>query len=154
MREIKFKYIWQYQETGRITSTIISLDDLENVAKESNCISFLTKLLPERLYSLVARCEFTGLTDKNGKEIFEGDILKLGYDHEKKYILYINWSRDHYELCTKNGIELFPMQAPSTDAIEVLGNIYENPELLNGEYVSKEKAKEYVMNYNKEKQAI
>ena len=74
--------------------------------------------------------QYTGLNDKNGKEIYEGDIIRLGYNFEKQFIAYVKWSRDHYELC-KNKVELFNMSGPSTDAMCVIGNIYDNPEKLS-----------------------
>ena len=72
--------------------------------------------------------QFTGLLDKNGKEIYEGDVVKLGYK-EPFQALEIRWVRDHYEFC-KGDLELLPVQAPSTDQMEVIGNIHENPELI------------------------
>ncbi len=71
--------------------------------------------------------QFVGLLDKNGKEIYEGDIIKVGYD--EKYTLFVKWSRDHYEL-SNNEVDVISMQGPSTDAMRVIGNIHENPELL------------------------
>lgn len=81
----------------------------------------------------------TGLKDKNGKEIFEGDILTNGID--------IVDVRNHETLgfyTLVNGREVFFGHGTSieefeediegfTEIAEILGNIYENPELLEAE---------------------
>ncbi len=82
--------------------------------------------------------EYTGLTDRNGKRIFEGDILIYEcdgeYDPDERYL--VAWDNDeaafranyynkgkygHYECITPH------------QHFEVIGNIHDNPELLEGE---------------------
>ena len=78
----------------------------------------------------------TGLKDKNGKEIFEGDILGIETDEG---ILNVNvfWDSKHalfmFESEIHNEKELLAeLVEDNTYPFEIIGNIYENPELLEG----------------------
>ena len=72
--------------------------------------------------------QYTGLKDKSGKEIYEGDIL-LHHHRVKDWIQPpIEW-RDNLEDCGIGVCGYKIDQACANDA-EVIGNIYENPELL------------------------
>ena len=93
-------------------------------------------------------CQYTGLTDKNGKKIFEGDILRgfqypFCYDGEYNYyaeIIFENCSFMTYthknpSSCVRGisdgNTDL--MEGWLSEDWEVIGNIYDNPELLEEE---------------------
>lgn len=74
----------------------------------------------------------TGLTDKNGKEIFEGDVVKMAKNVYSEPTCYevVRHRGGAYRLDSKQyGCELWLRH---TDC-EIAGNIYENPELLEVE---------------------
>lgn len=86
--------------------------------------------------------QFTGLVDKNGKEIFEGDIVSNGYDTKEVVFgkigydgswngltgfLYRDSEREYYG---ETFLELNYYHEPSK--FYVIGNIYENPDLQKG----------------------
>ena len=77
--------------------------------------------------------EFIGIHDKNGKRIFEGDIVKgrLFYeDSARQYVVkYSNCNTSYYFV----GTDKRPYSASNILDIEVLGNIWDNPELLRTE---------------------
>lgn len=74
----------------------------------------------------------TGLLDKNGQEIFEGDIIKMAKDvySDPTYYEVIRHRGGAYRLeSNQHGCELWLRHTNC----EVIGNIYENPELLGVE---------------------
>jgi hypothetical protein len=73
--------------------------------------------------------QYTGLSDKNDNEIYEGDIVTI-YDPYTKSILVteIIWDDPNCRFAMKNTFVDFDFLIQ--DEIEVIGNIYQNPELL------------------------
>ena len=124
-REIKFRYRIQLA-TGEIHTEVVNLADLENGYLEEY-------LVPS--CKILSRDEFAGLEDKNGKEIYEGDIILIDEDGRKYEVIFhqgvfgiIGGDSIHYPLrnFTKTGTSI---SERSIEKIEVIGSIYENPEL-------------------------
>ena len=85
--------------------------------------------------------QYTGLTDKNGKEIYEGDIVEQfvcgihqfkGKKCGRSTIWQVRWDKREccFELHYLSGSLFGDSMMSDGDEYEVIGNIHENPELL------------------------
>lgn len=75
--------------------------------------------------------QFTGLLDKNGKEIYEGDIV-FDEDGEFSKTCKIEWHNENAQFVGVDIDGLGGFQMEEIDG-EIIGNIYENPELLSNQ---------------------
>lgn len=125
MREIKFR-AWE-----KSLQEIISVHDIDFSSRQINTNGAW------RLFNEVELMQYTGLKDKNGKEIYEGDIVEI---HHPKLRGVQDESIERGEIVFNGERGGFAWKEPRTgilyglvtndNANEVIGNIYENPELL------------------------
>ena len=109
-----------WSTTGdKVDDAIWSIEGIDRVKTENG--KDKTTFLSQEDFILM---QFTGLLDKNGKEIYEGDIY-LPRDGVKRIIEFKDGC-----FAEKNSFPTFRIELGG----EVIGNIYENPELLKGTY--------------------
>jgi uncharacterized phage protein (TIGR01671 family) len=134
-KEIKFKYIWSNPEKTNFITEIFTLDEIE----AGNQFMVLENEPLLKNYKLIARVQFTGLLDKNGKEIFKNDIVVLSHPcwsvkcivkYDEKLACFVLKS---FEKIDKGVRKSFLHIYQEDLNYKVIGNIYQNPELIGGE---------------------
>ena len=120
-RPIKFR-VWDKRETKGMST--------KNMLYDAQLHHFWQDFVDYPGYELM---QYTGLTDKNGKEIFEGDIIIDTQKQKYEIIFDENHARYDLKVCGENKLReqtSYFTQIYEKKHIEVIGNIFENPELL------------------------
>lgn len=132
MREIKFR-AWLKEEKKMVNVETIDFTDKSIQYLEKN--EFINAYLLRRMiFGDIELMQYTGLKDKNGKEIYEGDIMKYKFPYDKrlKHISPVKSLETEASFGIKdrygNEIPLYAILA--NNYFEVIGNIYENKNLL------------------------
>lgn len=131
MRQIKFRAKVLFPNNKLIIITERALEDGDWVYGELHVKSKIphihTGLASKFPIDPKTVGQFTGLLDKNGKEIYEGDIVSIeAIKSRVNKVVEWNSERACWDAGGENRIELYAFCY-----CEVIGNIYDNPELLN-----------------------
>ena len=124
MREYKFRAWDKRKEKFRDDVYIDGDGNLYEFSKKTGYGTAISYLNDE--YIDVTQC--TGLVDKSGQEIYEGDVYHLGDENIKYIVVWHDASLIGNQIGTSGYAGLSYWQ----DDIEILGNIFENPELIKG----------------------
>jgi uncharacterized phage protein (TIGR01671 family) len=126
MREIKFR---AWDKKHKLMYIINNINFNDNCATGVNNGEWYE-------FGIDRLMQYTGLKDKNGLEVYESDICKIQYslDSQKNSycedgIVLIEYCDGSYWACSKE--DKFSVIIDKQEVLEIIGNIYENPDLLN-----------------------
>lgn len=145
MREILFR--GKRKDNGEWVEGYLGQDTI--IGNGKTWLGYVIKPIPKKLWDFgwfeidpATIGQYTGLTDKNGKRIFEGDVYQY-FDDE---IQVVEWSEDfsrimlhsHGEHEVKNGRKMIKVKHDGwcdlddypLEEMEYLGNVHDNPELI------------------------
>lgn len=141
-RTIKFRYIWKQSSNGEYIIAEPSLEDIEGGL-------VLDMVMSLKLSVFVARVQFTGIIDKNDKEVCDKDIVRtFDYDGSEELVgvvtqqsptmWFFQGFKDFADTCVQGDSHKETFCYGTIDSAlfhcgnrcEIVGNIYEHPELL------------------------
>ena len=128
MREIKFR-VWDPPEKQMCPVIVADFQD-----NQSKVFCRLPKSGAQEIFS-ADLMQYTGVKDKNGVEIYEGDIIR-GRTGRYQVDCVVRWSMGNCGFIAEPTITertYLCLNPGSTKSYEVIGNIYENPELAKEE---------------------
>ena len=139
MCEIKFR-AWDKLEKAYLNEEHIAIDNLGNIFiferyDNNDADLWYTRLLPDPDNKRHVIEQYTGLKDKNGREIYEGDIVSVRDSpvavEDEKGVCCVAWSSILAGFILKGSDAYkFDEQSLSDLKLIIIGNVHENPELL------------------------
>lgn len=134
MREILFKL--KRKDTGEWIGCMI--DSANGLIHIAYVFEFGDKLaisakIPDADFRTI--CQYTGLTDKNGQKIWENDICKISTSNidEEDGFFTVRWSEEGARFILEGDSLVLDFDNIYSTECEVIGNIFDNPELMEGE---------------------
>lgn len=126
MREYKFRAY------DRVENKMISFEEL---VERSSLYDFSDEFI-DPFNEMIGEYEspriymqYTGLEDKNGKEIYEKDII-MGEDCDGVYFAKVEWSKTDAQFMIEAGKYFTDELSIYVDDVVVVGNVFEKPEIL------------------------
>lgn len=122
MREIVFRGKTKHRNEWEYGYYVVTLNEVPFIKNDN-----FNEVIPETVG------QYTGLTDKNGTKIFEGDVVSghlddLFPEDETRY--KVIWDDYGWHIRNSTGTDTFE-QGWARQYFEVIGNIHDNPELMN-----------------------
>ena len=148
MKEIKFRAWDNFGKGWKADPFTVSSDGKRIYWDDGQDRPWLSEVVDSAERYGMTLSQYTGLKDKNGKEIYEGDIIGLKYGYLiYKSIVKFGWADDAEQygssygwytdsLDTNERVVISQFNDNWQDENEVIGNIYENQELLRGRVLS------------------
>ena len=141
MQRWRCKVNIKFRAFDKISKSIFSVSDINFYLGTINSSTYYKPPSPMLCFEDIELMQFIGLTDKNGKEIYEGDIVR--YDSEDGIItgeIFFDENKDYENIPFISGFRVkviktedYPEgEEDNPVEFEIIGNKFENPELLDG----------------------